>query len=210
LELRIRIVTMPRQARSDREAASNMPALAELLRTSQIDRILDLTFGRGRYPGETAFRVSVCTRLLDKALDEWDRARDAQSEHAEEKRQFGGQFDGINHLENFVVSLDRLMRYTAALQQRPELAAFASLRLPAAAERQHVRNFRYRVIHGDEDLAEGKGGHGLATATPEPSKNGIALHGQQFETLETLRFDKMARWMEQIYTFIRVVIADIR
>ena len=132
------------------------------------------------------------------------------TEHAEEKRQFGGLFDGINHLENFVVSLDRLMRYTAALQQKPELAAFASLRLPAAAERQRVRNFRNRVIHGDEDLAEGKGGHGLPTATLEPSKNGIALHGQQFGALETLRFDEMARWMEEIYAFIRAVIADTR
>jgi hypothetical protein len=102
---------MPRQPRSDREAAANMPHLSGLLRTSQIDRILNLTHGRGGYPDTTAFQVSVCTRLLDKALREWDQAREALIEHAEGKRQFGGLFDGISHFENFV----RLARPLGAL-----------------------------------------------------------------------------------------------
>jgi hypothetical protein len=158
-------VTMAHQPRSDRETAGNMPDLGGLLRTSQLDRILGMTSGRGIYPDTTAFQVSVCTRLLDKALGEWDWARQALTEHAEETRQFGGLFDGISHLENFVVSLDRLMRYTAVLQVKPEMAPFASMTLPGQAEVERVRAFRNRVIHGDEDLAGGRGGHGLPTAT---------------------------------------------
>jgi hypothetical protein len=202
-------VTTPRQPRSDREAAANMPHLSGLLRTSQIDRILNLTHGRGGYPDTTAFQVSVCTRLLDKALREWDQAREALIEHAEGKRQFGGLFDGISHFENFVVSLDRLVRYTSVLQDKPEMAAFASMKLPDSVERQRLRDFRNRVIHGDEDLAGGKGGRGLPTATLEPRAQDIALHGRQLGTLETLSFAEMALWVEQSYAFVRAVIAHI-
>lgn len=184
-----------------------MPDLGGLLRTSQIDRILDLTTGRGDYPDTTAFQVNVCVRLLDKALGEWDWAREALTEHAEKKRRFGGLFDGISGLENFVVSLDRLMRYTAALQDKPEMKPFASMSLPGEAELERVRKFRNRVIHGDEDLADGKGGQGLPTATLEPRAHDIVLHGRKLGTLETLTFAEMAAWVEQLYAFIRAVIA---
>lgn len=186
-----------------------MPDLSGLLRTSQLDRILNLVTGRGGYPETTAFQVSVCTRLLDKALGEWDQARAALIEHGEEKRQFGALFEGVGHLENFVVSLDRLVRYTAVLQDKPDLAEFASMKLPASSERQRLRNFRNRVIHGDEDLAEGKGGRGLPTATLEPRAHEIVIHGRQLGTLETLTLTEIVDWLEQTYAFVRAVIANI-
>ena len=201
-------VTTPSQTPSDREAAGNMSDLRSLLRTTQVDRILNPTGGRGGYSDTTAFQVSVCTRLLDKALREWDQAREALTEHAKGTRQFGGLFDGISHLENFVVSLDRLMRYTVVLQNKAEMRPFAGLSLPGAADRDRVRDFRNRVIIGDEDLAGGKGGQGLPTA--KPRAHDIALHGRQLGTLEVLGFDEMALWVEQIYTFARTVIAQIR
>jgi hypothetical protein len=202
-------VTTPPEPRSDREAAGNMPDLGGLLRTSLLDLSLNLMTGRGHYPDTTAFQVSVCARLVDKALGEWNEAREALTEHAEEKRQFGGLFDGICELENFVVSLDRLMRYTAALQDKAETKPFASMSLPDPAERERVRNFRNRVIHGDEDLAAEKGGQGLPTATLEPRAHDIALQGRQLGTLETLTFAEMGAWVEQTYAFIRAVIANI-
>ena len=108
-----------------------------------------------------------------------------------------------------LVTLDRLMRYTAELHGKPEMKSFASMTLPGLAEPDRVRNFRNRVIHGDEDLAAGKGGQGLPTATLEARAYDIALHGRQLGTLETLGFAEMAVWVEQTYAFIRAVIAEI-
>jgi hypothetical protein len=191
-----------------------MPDLAGLLRTTLLDHMLDLLWGRGNYPEPTGFEVSVCVRVLDKALGEWDLARAALTDHAEAEhsggtREFVGLFEGTNQLENFVVSLDRLMRYTTALQGKPEIQPFAAMPLPSSAERDRVRDFRNRVIHGDEDLAGGKAGKGLPTATLEPRATDIALHGRQLGSLESLSYAEMTTWLAQIYAFMRAVIAHI-
>jgi hypothetical protein len=51
-----RSMTAPRQPRSDREAAGNMPDLEGPSRTSQLDRIANVTNGRGGTPTRLASR----------------------------------------------------------------------------------------------------------------------------------------------------------
>ena len=60
---------MPRTSRSDREAASNMPALDGLIRTTRMDRLLNIAMGRGNYPTPITFQISVAARLLDKRCE---------------------------------------------------------------------------------------------------------------------------------------------
>jgi hypothetical protein len=64
-----------------------------------------------------------------------------------------------------------------------------------------VRAFRNRIAHGDEDLLHGKGGKGIATATPEVTFHGTEVYGV------SLNFAELGTWISKLYEFVRVLIA---
>jgi hypothetical protein len=190
-------------------APVDIPELPSLLRTNLPDRILNMLFGSGVYGEPTQFQLTTAARLLDKALVEWDAARAEFGAHEEvrdglppvvQSRNPGGTralFRAIGNLENVVDSLHRLCLLLKPLEKEPALAALAHLPLPAPAERKAVREFRNRIQHGDEDIVTGKAGKGLATATLRPNREDIELQGQH------VRYDDMARMLEQLHDFIR-------
>jgi hypothetical protein len=192
-----------------------LPDLSGVARMNLVNRLLNMLFGSGNYGEPIQFQLTTAARLLDKALVDWDLAREEFAEHASVRAGPASPvqpakpgitralFRGIGHLESLVDSLHRLLLLVQALSQSPELAKFASLPLPSQAERESVRLFRNRIAHGDEDIAAGKGGQGLATATLFPNETGIELQE------ERIRYGDLARMLEQIHSYLRAV-ADLR
>jgi hypothetical protein len=79
----------------------------------------------------------------------------------------------------------------------PSLREFADLPFPSQAQRESVRLFRNRIAHGDEDIAEGKAGQGLATATLEPDPDGMQLQGLRLD------YAALAQLIEVICDYLR-------
>jgi hypothetical protein len=152
--------------------------------------------GRGAYPDPLAFQVTTAARLLDKALDAWDAARKKLADHISggppRPTQFSGRaasadaswakrpsqdlFQAIDRLEDVVDSLARLLRLLAAIEAHSSLQQAPAPDLSPAL-RDQVRIFRNRVAHGDADLAQGKAGKGLSTATLATDPTGIEIQG---------------------------------
>jgi hypothetical protein len=85
--------------------------------------------------------------------------------------------------EDVVDSLARLLRLLEAIEanrrvQQVPAPAFS------VATRNSVRIFRNRIAHGDADLAEGKAGKGLATATLAVNLTGIEIQRVRLEYSE--------------------------
>ena len=76
----------------------------------------------------------------------------------------------------------------------------ASSPLPLSAERAGVRDFRNRIAHGDEDIADGKAGKGLATATLRPEATGISIQDVRLD------YSDLARMLEQTHDYLRAAI----
>ena len=177
--------------------------LAGLSRVSTQQRLLNMMTGRGAYPDPLSFQVTTATRLLDKALDAWDVARKNLADHisggppqptplqegaapADEgwtRRPSQELFRAIDRFEDVVDSRARLLRLLEAIEanrrvQQVPAPAFS------VATRNSVRILRNRIAHGDADLAEGKAGKGLATATLAVNLTGIEIQRVRLEYSE--------------------------
>jgi hypothetical protein len=188
---------------------SDMPDLASLSRTSLFDRLLNPSFGMGAYSEPTQFQLTTATRLLDKALEDWEHARREFADYAGRRAGIPQElhpsregvtralFRAIGSLENLVDSLARLLRLVDALEQAPELQQVSSTPLPRETERELVRRFRNRIAHGDEDIADGKAAQGMATATLRPDMSGIELQGQR------LNYADVERMLRRLHGYLR-------
>jgi hypothetical protein len=168
-----------------------------------------MVFGRGAFPPPTQFQVTTAARLLDKSLSAWDSVWHQFAEHSATREGIPDSllspepgvtrafFQAIDHLETLVDSLDRLLRLVGALEKAPKLGELAGMPLPAADERERVRQFRNRIAHGDDDIERGRAGRGLATATLRPDVAGIELQRHRLE------YANLARMLEQIHDYMR-------
>lgn len=191
------------------ESPSKLPDLSHLFRTNLVDRLLDMTFGTGAYPEPTQFQVTTAARLLDKSLNEWDLTLKEFRNHSGVRKGIPDEllaptpgatrafFRAIDHLETLVDSLHRLLRLIGPLEKAPELAHLTGMPLPSSNERTQVRKFRNSIAHGDDDLADGKAGTGLSTATLRPDPVGIELRGRRLE------YADLARMLEQVHDYLR-------
>lgn len=191
------------------EHVGELPDLSHLPRTNFPDRLINLAFGMGGYPEPVQFQLTTAARLLDKALTDWDLARIEFAGHADVRGGFRpplqstkpavtrALFRAIGHLEDFVDSLARLLRLLKAMHPAPCLREFADLPFPSQAQRKSVRLFRNRIAHGDEDIAKGKAGQGLATATLEPDPTGMQLQGLRLD------YADLAQIIEVICDYLR-------
>jgi hypothetical protein len=178
-----------------------MPDLSSLHQTNVAAHVLNLVVGKSGYPEPESFLVVTYARLVDKTLAEWSNARDALSGFMRGDTPISQKFFAAQGMvEDLVVSLHRAMLFAAALANAPATSAFAR-GLPASTDIDRVRTFRNRIAHGDEDLVEGKGGKGLATATPEITHDAIGMSGIW------LRFDELAAWITELQNFAGVLIA---
>jgi hypothetical protein len=190
--------------------------LSALSRTNFPDRLLNLAFGMGCYPEPTQFQLTTSARLLDKALTDWDLAR---AEFASHKELTDGPtsvtrspkpgitralFRAIGHLEDLVDSLNRALQLVSAMRSAECLGHFADLPLPDEALRDSIRLFRNRIAHGDEDIAGGKAGQGLATATLRPDKTGIELQRLRLEYVD------LAAAIEMVHGYLKAVSEHVR
>jgi hypothetical protein len=149
-----------------------LPDLSALSRTNFPDRLLNLICGMGSYPEPTQFQLTTSSRLLDKALTDWDLERGESAGHKEVRDGTPSAtksskpgitralFRAIGHLEDLVDSLNRLLQLVSAMRAAQTFGHFTSLPLPDETTRDSVRLFRNRIAHGDEDIAEGKAGRG--------------------------------------------------
>lgn len=178
-----------------------MPDLSSLHQTNVAAHIHNLVVGKSGYPEPEAFLVVTYARLVDKALAEWSNARDALSAFMRGETPISQKFFAAQGMvEDLVVSLHRAMLFGDALAKAPATSALAR-GLPPSADVHRVRNFRNRIAHGDEDLLAGKGGKGLATATPEITHDAIGMSGIW------LSFNELAAWITQLDDFARALIA---
>jgi|SRR5450755_810546 hypothetical protein len=178
-----------------------MPDLSNLHQTNVAAHMLNLMVGKSGYPEPVGFLVVTYARLVDKVLAEWSNARDALSGFMRGATPISQQFFAAQGMvEDLVVSLDRAMRFGVALGKAPSTNALAR-EFPPSADIDRVRRFRNRIAHGDDDLVEGKGGKGVATATPEITRDAIGMSGIR------LSFNELAAWITQLNDFARVLIA---
>ncbi len=160
-------------------------------------RILNMITGRGNYPEPIAFQVTTAARLLDHTLDAWDAVRENLGEHIAGARSlptsfgpgeaippahdwtrqiFQALFRATSRLEDVVDSHARLLRLAAAIEASSSIQGVPGPLL-SPTDREKVREFRNRITHGDEDLAKGKGGKGLVTATLRVDATGPDVRG---------------------------------
>jgi hypothetical protein len=175
--------------------AGELPDLSTLSRTNFPDRLLNLVFGKGSYPEPLQFQLTTSARLLDKTLTDWDLARAEFASHLSVRGGLSASiqstkpgitralFRAIGHLEDLVDSLNRMLKLVDAMQASAYLVHFAHMPLPDEARRDSVRLFRNRIAHGDEDIAQGRGGQGLATATLRPEPLGWSYKASDLNTL---------------------------
>jgi hypothetical protein len=178
-----------------------LPDLSHLLQTSVVDHLLNHMHGKSGYPEPEGFLVMMYARMVDKSLAEWSDMQDALSDFMQGGTPISRRFFAAQGMaEDLVIAMDRAMRFATALAQT---AAASGLPrdLPSQADAERVRDFRNRIAHGDEDLLSGKGGKGIATATPELTIHGIGLYGI------SLTFAELATWITKLYDFARVLIA---
>lgn len=161
------------------------PPLNDLAGVSRVNlqqRLLNMMTGRGAYPDPLSFQVTTAARLLDKALDAWDSAREKLADHISgarprpsplqrgsmsavedwSKRASQELFRAIDRFEDVVDSLARLLRLLEAIEANQRVRQVCAP-VFSLATRDNVRTFRNRIAHGDEDLADGKTGKGLST-----------------------------------------------
>jgi hypothetical protein len=188
-----------------------LPDLSTLSRTNFPDRLLNLVFGKGCYPEPLQFQLTTSARLLDKTLTDWDLARAEFASHLSVRGSLPAPiqstkpgitralFRAIGHLEDLVDSLNRMLKLVDAMQASAHLTHFARMPLPDEARRDSVRLFRNRIAHGDEDIAQGRSGQGLATATLKPETTGMELQGLRLEYVD------LAETSEMIHVYLRAV-----
>jgi hypothetical protein len=191
-----------------------LPDLSHLFPATFFQRLTNVVFGVGRYPSPVHGQITSATRLLDKALVDWDLARKEFADHIEIRggipqglrpREPGitrAYFRGIGHLESVIDSFDRALRLIRALENDDALEEFAGMELPSAAECKVVRDFRNRIAHADEDLAEGIAGQGEAMmpATLSPSTRTMTIEK------EAIDYQDLARMLETVYEYLKAVI----
>ena len=183
------------------ESPHGMPDLSSLHQTNVAAHILNLMVGKSGYPEPVGFLVVTYARMVDKVLAEWSYARDALSGFMRGETPISQKFFAAQGMfEDLVVSLHRAMRFGTRLAEEPATSGLAR-EFPASADVDRVRHFRNRIAHGDDDLVEGKGGKGLATATPEITHDAIGMSGIW------LSFNELAGWITQLDDFARVLIA---
>lgn len=178
--------------------------LAGLSRVNLQQRLLNMMTGRGAYPDPLAFQVTTAARLLDKALYAWDSAREKLRGHIsgapprptplqrgamsgdEEwpRRPSQELFRAIDCFEDVVDSLARLLRLLKAIEADQRVQQVCAPSASSLGSRNDIRIFRNRIAHGDEDLADGKAGKGLSTATLAVDLAGIEIQGVRLEYAE--------------------------
>ncbi len=193
------------------ETPDGLPSLDHLFRTNLVDQVLDLVLGGGNgYSDPIPFQLTTAARLLDKALNDWDLTLNEFELHHETRGSVPpgplqapkpgvtrAYFRAIDHLETLVDSLARLFRLVRSLEGALTFPPLTEMQLPSEAERKRVRDFRNRIAHGDEDIAEGKGGKGNPTATLRITETAIELQ------TERLEFSELARMMEEVHDYLR-------
>lgn len=184
-----------------------LPDLAELSQTNFLSLALAQAW-EGRQLGEpTNLQLLTMARLLDKALRDYDAARNAFRDH-------DTMFDNappflrpvvqapgftvpllqaIGHLEDLVTSLDRIFRLLDAIDAQSALAGLATMPLPDSHARTLVRKVRNRIAHGDDDIAAGKSG---TVATLRPNASGFEIQGHHIE------FADIARWLREVCDYM--------
>ena len=186
---------------------TTLPDLGRLHRTNLPERLTYIPFGVGVYPEPAHFQLTTALRLLDKALTDWDLTREEFRQHvaivgATPKQLRGSRepgvtrafFRAIGHLESLVEALDRTLRLVGALEKDAAMAEFGKWPLPSPDERAAVRDFRNGIAHGDEDLAKGQTGMGVATLRLEEVS--ISIRDVKLEYAE------LARMLEQTYDYL--------
>jgi hypothetical protein len=142
------------------------PPLNDLAGVSRVNlqqRLLNMMTGRGAYPDPLSFQVTTAARLLDKALDAWDSAREALADHISgprprpsplqrgsmsaveglSKRPSKELFRAIDRFEDVVDSLARLLRLLEAIEANRRVQQVPAPAFSVAA-RNSVRIFRNR------------------------------------------------------------------
>lgn len=182
------------------EPSYGLPDLSQLSQTSVVDHILNHMHGKTGYPEPEAFLVMMYARMVDKSLAEWSAMQNELSGFMRGESRVSQRFFRAQGMaEDLVIALDRAMRFADALAQAAATSGLAR-DLPSQADTARVRAFRNRIVHGDEDLLNGRGGKGIATATPEVTIYGIELYGV------SLLFTELATWISKLYEFVRVLI----
>jgi hypothetical protein len=185
-------------------AAANMPEVWAADHRLLGERAMILLLRGTEYPDTLAFQVVIGARLADKAAQEWVRAERALADYAHDNQQFSRLYDGTGDLENFIISLDRLIRFVHAVVSTadvdPANAHVASLL------RGRLRSFRNRLIHGDEDIEAGRAGMGFPTGTLEVLESGVAIGSKEGGGIQKLGFTELATALSELRRYLTDVI----
>jgi len=179
---------------------SSMPDLSGVLRRNALTLLLcqEVTGA-----GPAAFLVRSWSigfvRLVDLALQDYERARLAFTDYADHGRETTSLLHAVGHVEHCFTSLQRALRLASCLAGASEFGA----RIPAveavsADTRRRVRALQEASEHLDDRLAKGEIMQGELT-TLHLSEEGLHAGG------ERIAYAELARWLQQLQEMAHIV-----
>jgi hypothetical protein len=190
-----------------RPQVNGMPSLSHLATSSSFDAALNRWLpGLGNYPAPTGPLLVHLTRLTDKAILEYESARESLDVFI--KGQRGGRLTDLvrvyDHLETCFDAIARAARFAEALRTEPGAPVIHLKQLPTPAARDRVRDVRNAVQHAEEDLLKGE----TPQVTGRPSlliardkSLGVARKGMY------IRYDHLAKWLTCYHDLVRDLIS---
>jgi hypothetical protein len=182
----------------------DMPDLSKLSAKLTIDHTLNWTFrGVGLQmdgPGQAQFLNLV--RLVDKTLLEYENARQYLQRYLNSHNQIGLFMRCVDHMENCVDSLNRVLSHLEGLrtslhreQSRSSepLPQIAREDIPSSTARKRINEIRDGIQHMDDRITKGRAGRDIAPIGLVVKSDSIELDNKE------IYFVELAHWIEQVY-----------
>lgn len=185
------------------EAAANMPDIWLAEHRLLVERAGILFIGGTKYPETESFYVVHAARLADQTTRAWTTAKAALAQYTTNP-QLVTLYDGTTELEEFIITFARLVSFVGALEQSCSVPTDKSVARGSLVER--LKDFRNRLIHGDEDIRDGRAGKGLATGTLEIRPLDVVIQTKAGGDLISIDYRELADALSECRRFLLEVI----
>ena len=155
-------------------------------------------------PDPKPYRLSVQTvtlaRLCDKAVEEWEFAREAIRRHANRPHNATVHWflAATNNMETFINTLERALKIAESIRKNPDASAISRTELPTKSDRYRVGEIRDQVEHLHERIWKRK------VVPGDPSFVLLKQHSIELGEQE-IAYDELAWWISQLSNFAEVL-----